>query len=69
MKRTFKMPAPQLSYLKEVNIDLDMTGRHYALLGTTSDISPIHFQYGAIARLKPGENQDIYDVVYDNLED
>jgi hypothetical protein len=32
MKRTFKMPAPQLSYLKEVNIDLDMSGRHYALL-------------------------------------
>ena len=32
--------------------------RHYALLGTTSDISPVHFQYGAIARLKPGEKID-----------
>ena len=32
--------------------------RHYALLGTTSDISPIHFQYGAIARLKKGEKID-----------
>ena len=32
--------------------------RHYALLGTTSDISPVHWQYGAIARLKPGEKID-----------
>ena len=29
--------------------------RHKALLGTKSDISPIHWQYGAIARLKKGE--------------
>ena len=29
--------------------------RHKALLGTPSDISPIHWQYGAIARLKKGE--------------
>jgi len=34
MKQTIKMPAPQLSYLKEVNIDLEMTGRHYALLAS-----------------------------------
>ena len=40
MKRTFKMPAPQLSYLKEVNIDLDMTGRHYALLARARDMLP-----------------------------
>lgn len=32
--------------------------RHYALLGTASDISPIHWQYGAIARLKKGEKID-----------
>ena len=32
--------------------------RHYALLGTLSDISPIHFQYGAIARMKKGEKID-----------
>ena len=32
--------------------------RHYALLGTTSDISPIHWQYGAIARLGKGEKID-----------
>lgn len=32
--------------------------RHYALLGTTSDISPIHWQYGAIARLEKGEKID-----------
>ena len=32
--------------------------RHYALLGTKSDISPIHWQYGAIARLEKGEPID-----------
>ena len=32
--------------------------RHYALLGTTSDISPVHWRYGAIARLKQGEKID-----------
>ena len=32
--------------------------RHYALLGTASDISPIHWQYGAISRLKKGEKID-----------
>ena len=34
MKKLIKFPAPELSQLKEVNIDLDMTGRHYALLAT-----------------------------------
>ena len=32
--------------------------RHYALLGTTSDVSPIHWRYGAIARMQPGEKID-----------
>ncbi len=32
--------------------------RHYALLGTKSDISPVHWQYGAIARLQKGEKID-----------
>lgn len=32
--------------------------RHKMLLGTTSDSSPIHWQYGAIARLKKGEKID-----------
>lgn len=32
--------------------------RHKSLLGTTSDISPIHWQYGGIARLKKGEKID-----------
>lgn len=37
--------------------------RHERLLGTPSDIAPIHFQYGAIARLKKGEPIDklLYD--------
>lgn len=32
--------------------------RHKALEGTISDVSPIHWQDGAIARLKPGETID-----------
>ena len=32
--------------------------RHKALEGTLSDVSPIHWQYGAIARLKKGETID-----------
>lgn len=37
--------------------------RHERLKGTLSDISPIHWQHGAIARLKPGEPIDklLYD--------
>ena len=34
MRKHIKLPAPQLSQLKEVDIDLDMTGRHYAILAT-----------------------------------
>lgn len=34
--------------------------RHYALLGTLSNVSPVHWQYGAIARLKKGEKIDKY---------
>ncbi len=32
--------------------------RHYALLGTKTDTSPIHWKYGAIARLQSGETID-----------
>lgn len=32
--------------------------RHYALLGTMSDSSPIHWQYGAISRIEKGEKID-----------
>ncbi len=32
--------------------------RHYALLGTLSNTSPIHWRYGAIARMEPGEKID-----------
>ena len=34
--------------------------RHHALLGVTSDVSPIHWQHGAIARLDKGEKIDKY---------
>ena len=34
--------------------------RHNALMGVTSDVSPVHWQYGAIARLQPGEKIDKY---------
>ena len=32
--------------------------RHYALLGIMSDVSPIHWQNGAIARLQTNERID-----------
>jgi ribonucleoside-triphosphate reductase len=32
--------------------------RHYALLGTSADVSPVHWRYGAIARLEQGEKID-----------
>ncbi len=32
--------------------------RHNRLKGVSSDVSPIHWQYGALARLKPGEKID-----------
>lgn len=32
--------------------------RRNLLLGTTSDVSPIHWQHGALARLQPGEKID-----------
>lgn len=32
--------------------------RHEALKGVVSDVSPVHWQYGAIARMKPGETID-----------
>lgn len=37
--------------------------RHERLLGTKTDISPIHWQHGALARLEPGETIDklLYD--------
>lgn len=34
--------------------------KHYALLGTISNVSPIHWQSGAIARLKSNERIDRY---------
>ncbi len=34
--------------------------RHNALMGVSSDVSPVHWQYGAIARLQPGEKIDKY---------
>lgn len=34
--------------------------RHYSLLGTLSNISPIHWQYGAISRIESGEKIDQY---------
>ena len=34
--------------------------RHNALMGVKSDVSPVHWQHGAIARLQPGEVIDPY---------
>lgn len=49
----WKMLNERLEICKEA-----LMCRHYALIGIASDISPIHWQYGAIARLKKGEKID-----------
>lgn len=63
---------PQIGIIAKGNMDLfweifdkrlelckeALLERHKLLLGTTSDISPIHWQHGAIARLKKGEKID-----------
>lgn len=40
MKKNIKLPAPMLSQLKEVNVDLDMRGRHYAEIATSNGQLP-----------------------------
>ncbi len=37
-----------------------LMARHNALMGVKSDVSPVHWQYGAIARLEKGETIDSY---------
>ncbi len=53
----------ETKFWKELDERLDicfraLMCRHEALKGTISDTSPIHWQYGAIARLKKGETID-----------
>ena len=38
--------------------------RHEMLLGTLSDVSPIHWQHGAIARLEKGEKIDSKEWIF-----
>ena len=40
MTKNIILPAPQLSQLKSVNVDLNMTGRHYAFLATSEGQIP-----------------------------
>lgn len=54
-KKFFKLLNERLELCKKA-----LLWRHDRLLGVTSDVSPIHWQYGAIARLKPGEKIDKY---------
>lgn len=63
---------PQIGILanKDMNVFMDILDqrlklckealliRHKMLLGTKSDVSPIHWQHGALARLKKGEKID-----------
>jgi len=53
MDKFWKLFDERLELCKEA-----LMCRHYALLGTYSDVSPIHWKYGAIARLKSGEKID-----------
>ena len=63
---------PQIGILAHGNVDLfwkildqrlelckeALLARHNLLMGTVSDVSPIHWQHGGIARLKKGEKID-----------
>lgn len=40
MRKTIMLPTPQLSYYKEVNVDLDMTGKHYLELAESAGKIP-----------------------------
>lgn len=53
MKLFWEMFHERLDLCKEA-----LLARHNLLLGTLSDVSPIHWQHGAIARLKKGEKID-----------
>ena len=53
MDQFWKLLDERLELCKEA-----LMCRHYALLGTTSDISPVHWQYGAIGRLEKNEKID-----------
>ncbi|MBO5182817.1 MAG: anaerobic ribonucleoside-triphosphate reductase [Bacilli bacterium] len=52
-EKFFKILDERLEICKEA-----LMCRHHALLGTLSDTSPVHWQYGAISRLKKGEKID-----------
>ena len=52
-KKFFEILDERLEICKEA-----LMCRHHSLLGTISDTSPVHWQYGAIARLKKGEKID-----------
>ncbi len=52
-ERFWKLLDERLELCKEA-----LMCRHYALLGTIADTSPIHWRYGAIARLEKGEKID-----------
>lgn len=52
-KKYFEILDERLEICKEA-----LMCRHHSLLGTISDTSPIHWQYGAIARLEKGEKID-----------
>jgi len=52
-EKFWKMLDERLELCKEA-----LMCRHYSLLGTTADVSPVHWRYGAIARLEPGEKID-----------
>ena len=52
-KRFFDILDERLEICKEA-----LMCRHHSVLGTSADTSPVHWQYGAIARLKKGEKID-----------
>ncbi len=59
------VPETEETFWKELDERLELCyealmARHNALLGIKSDVSPVHWQNGALARLKSGETIDRY---------
>ena len=60
-----KVPENEDAFWEELDKRLELCYealmcRHNALMGVKSDVSPVHWQHGAIARLKSGETIDRY---------
>lgn len=55
MRKLIRFPAPELSQLKEAEVELEMTGRHYALLASSEGMVPEEVALSIIKDLMKGD--------------